>query len=134
MLPIGDLYKTEVFALARWMNEHFQALGFSEPPIPEASVLKPPSAELRPDQLDEDSLPPYDVLDRVLRLRIDEERSPESIVAMLGVEADLIKLIDGMHARSEFKRYQATIIPKLSPRSFGRGRRLPLASRWAPTS
>jgi NAD+ synthase (glutamine-hydrolysing) len=134
MMPIGDLYKTEVFALARWMNEHYARLGFEAPPIPEASITKPPSAELRPDQLDEDSLPPYDVLDAILRLRIDEECSPKTIAQTLGIEESLVQSIDSMHARSEFKRYQAALIPKLSPRTFGRGRQLPLASRWVASS
>lgn len=134
MMPIGDLYKTEVFELAEWMNEHFARLGFEAPPIPEASITKPPSAELRPDQLDEDSLPPYDVLDAILRLLIDEECSPATIAQRLGLEEALVRSIDVMHARSEFKRYQAPIIPKLSPRTFGRGRRLPLASRWVASS
>jgi NAD+ synthetase len=133
MMPLGDCYKTEVVSLGRWMMANHAGLGFSTEPIPEASLSKPPSAELRPDQLDEDSLPPYDVLDAVLRMRIDEERSPEAIQEALGVAADLVARIDRMHARSEFKRYQSTIIPKLSPRSFGRGRQLPLAARWTPT-
>jgi len=130
MMPLGDLYKTEVFQLARWMNREHERLGFAEPPIPDASIEKPPSAELRPDQCDQDSLPPYDVLDAILRLRIDEERAPETIEAELGVDRETIDLVQRLHHRSEFKRFQATIIPKIAPRTFGRGRTMPLASRW----
>ena len=130
MMPIGDLYKTEVFELSRWMNEHYADLGFSQPPIPVSSIEKPPSAELRPDQCDQDSLPEYDILDAVLRMRIDEERSPDEICSALNLERSLVDRIEGLHVRSEFKRYQAPIVPKLSPRAFGRGRRIPLACRW----
>ena len=130
--PIGDLYKTEVFELSRWMNASHRSLGFEKPPIPVASIEKPPSAELRPDQRDDESLPDYEVLDAYLRGRIDEARAPESLRAMLGVDADLVRRIERLLAISEFKRYQATIIPKLSPRTFGRGREMPVAARWNP--
>ena len=130
MMPLGDLYKTEVFELSRWMNEHYSELGFQLPPIPVSSIEKPPSAELRPDQCDQDSLPEYDILDAVLRMRIDEERSPDEICSALNLDRSLVDRIEGLHVRSEFKRYQAPIVPKLSPRAFGRGRRIPLAFRW----
>ena len=130
--PIGDLYKVEVFEMSRWINASHRSLGFETPPIPVASIEKPPSAELRPDQRDDESLPDYEVLDAYLRGRIDEARSPESLRAMLGVDADLIRRIERLLAVSEFKRYQATIIPKLSPRTFGRGREMPVAARWNP--
>jgi NAD+ synthetase len=130
LMPLGDLYKTEIFQLARWMNLEYERLGFLQPPIPQESIEKPPSAELRPDQCDQDSLPPYETLDAILRMRIDEERSPKAIEEALGVDRELIERVESMHARSEFKRFQATIIPKLAPRSFGRGRPMPLASRW----
>ena len=130
LMPLGDLYKIEVFQLARWMNQEYERLGFMKPPIPEASIEKPPSAELRPDQCDQDSLPPYETLDAILRMRIDEERSTEAIEKALGVDRELIERVESMLMRSEFKRFQATIIPKLAPRTFGRGRPMPLASRW----
>ncbi len=126
LAPIGDLWKTEVFELSRWMNARHAELGFKAPPIPISSIEKPPSAELRPDQRDDDSLPPYDVLDAYLRGRIDEERDPAEIVSAIGIDAADAKRLERLHAISEFKRYQATIIPKLSPRSFGRGRELPV--------
>ena len=123
LAPIGDLWKTEVFELARWMNDHHARLGFAAPPIPVSSIEKPPSAELRPDQRDEDSLPPYDLLDAYLRARIDEERCPEEIVAAIGIDPGEAARLERLHSITEFKRYQATIIPKLSPRAFGRGAR-----------
>ena len=130
--PIGDLYKVEVFELARWINDSHRSLGFETSPIPVASIEKPPSAELRPDQRDDESLPDYEVLDAYLRGRIDEARAPESLRETLGVDADLVRRIERLLAISEFKRYQATIIPKLSPRTFGRGREMPVAARWNP--
>ena len=130
--PIGDLYKVEVFELARWINDSHRRLGFETPPIPVASIEKPPSAELRPDQRDDESLPDYEVLDAYLRGRIDEARAPESLREALGVDADLVRRVERLLAISEFKRYQATIIPKLSPRTFGRGREMPVAARWNP--
>ena len=132
LAPIGDLYKIEVFALSRWMNANHRRLGFKAPPIPIASIEKPPSAELRPDQRDDDSLPPYDLLDAYLRGRIDDARSPEALIAEGGLDASIASRIEWLLATSEFKRHQATIIPKLSPRTFGRGREMPLVARWRP--
>ncbi|MAD78527.1 MAG: NAD+ synthase [Planctomycetaceae bacterium] len=132
LAPIGDLYKIEVFALSRWMNANHRRLGFKAPPIPIASIEKPPSAELRPDQRDDDSLPPYELLDAYLRGRIDDARSPEALIAEGGLDASIASRIEWLLATSEFKRHQATIIPKLSPRTFGRGREMPLVARWRP--
>ena len=131
--PIGDLYKTEVFELARWMNASHDELGFATPPIPVASIEKPPSAELRPDQRDDESLPDYETLDGYLRGRIDEGRSPDSLRSVLGVDETFVRRVERLLAISEFKRYQATIIPKLAPRTFGRGREMPVAARWNPS-
>jgi NAD+ synthase (glutamine-hydrolysing) len=128
--PIGDLYKTEVFELARWMNREHASIDFSRPPIPVSSIDKPPSAELRPDQRDDDSLPPYEVLDAYLQARIDAHQSPATIGRALGLEPGLVSRVEHLLAISEFKRYQAAIIPKLSPRTFGRGREMPVAARW----
>jgi NAD+ synthase len=128
--PIGDLYKTEVFELARWMNREHASIDFSRPPIPVSSIDKPPSAELRPDQRDDDSLPPYEVLDAYLQARIDAHQSPTTIGRALGLEPGLVSRVEHLLAISEFKRYQAAIIPKLSPRTFGRGREMPVAARW----
>lgn len=131
---IGDVLKTEVWALARWLNAHHERVGFKVPPIPVSSIEKPPSAELRPDQKDSDSLPPYEALDEIIRLRVERERSLATIAAASSLpEADVrrwLELID----RNEYKRHQAAIVLKVSPRTFGRGRPMPLALRWAPPS
>lgn len=126
LAPIGDLWKTEAFELARWMNEHHASIGFAAPPIPRSSIEKPPSAELRPDQRDDDSLPPYDLLDAYLRARVDEERAPDEIATQIDADDATVARLERLLAISEFKRYQATIIPKLAPRTFGRGREMPV--------
>ena len=132
LAPIGDVPKTDVFALARWMNHHHRAIGFPRPPVPEASIEKPPSAELRPDQTDLDSLPPYEILDAVVRGWVERAETVEAIAAdvdrPVGFVRELVDRID----RNEFKRKQAPPILKTSPRAFGRGRPMPLAGRWRP--
>ena len=130
LAPIADLYKVEVFEMARWMNQHHARLGFAAAPVPEESITKPPSAELRPDQRDEDSLPAYDQLDGYLRGRIDHQRSPASLLAEGHLSEAEIERVERLLAISEFKRHQATIVPKLSPRTFGRGREMPIVARW----
>ena len=131
---LGDLLKTDVFALSRWINEHHAELGFETAPIPVATIEKPPSAELRPDQLDEDSLPPYEDLDRIIALRIEEECSQETIVRRTGLDPALVSRFVSMFDRQEFKRHQAAVVLKISQRAFGRGRPMPIAGRWAPGS
>lgn len=128
---LGDLLKTDVFALSRWINDHFEALGFATAPIPVATIEKPPSAELRPDQLDEDSLPPYEDLDRIIALRIEEECSQATIVRRTGLDPELVARFVAMFDRQEFKRHQAAVVLKVSQRAFGRGRPMPIAGRWA---
>ena len=130
LAPIADLYKVEVFEMARWMNQHHERLGFAQPPVPEESITKPPSAELRPDQRDEDSLPAYDRLDAYLRARIDHGRSPASLLEEGHLSETEIERVERLLAISEFKRHQATIVPKLAPRTFGRGREMPIVARW----
>lgn len=130
--PLGDLVKTRVSSLARWMNASFDRAGFSCPPIPEASIAKPPSAELRPDQRDQDTLPAYDVLDDIVERLIDGEAAPEEIEDAVAARGRLpvaevrriIRAID----RAEYKRFQAAVIPKLTPRAFGRGRPWPVVA------
>ena len=131
---LGDVLKTDVFALSRWINEHHEALGFSTAPIPVATIEKPPSAELRPDQLDEDSLPPYEDLDRLIVLRIEEECSQATIVRRTGLDPDLVARFVALFDRQEFKRHQAAVVLKVSQRAFGRGRPMPIAGRWVPGS
>jgi NAD+ synthase (glutamine-hydrolysing) len=123
--PIGDLFKTEVFALCKRINARHAAEGMP-PPIPEAIITKPPSAELRPNQKDQDSLPPYEDLDAILKLYLFENLSKDEIAAR-GWDADLTASIIRTVARAEFKRRQAPPVLKVSPRAFGMGRRMPIA-------
>jgi NAD+ synthase (glutamine-hydrolysing) len=132
---IGDIYKTDVWSMSTWINENAAACGFAMPPIPDASITKAPSAELRPDQLDQDSLPPYDVLDSILRLHIDLDLGTDEIEESLDCEETLIAEIVKKVDQSQFKRDQAAVILKTSPRSFGRGRRMPIVMHrnWITT-
>lgn len=116
---IGDLLKTEVFALCRHINR-------DEVVIPLNTITKPPSAELRPDQKDVDSLPPYEVLDGILVLYLIENLGKEEIVER-GFDPELVSWILKLVGRSEFKRVQAAPVLKVSPRAFGTGRRMPIA-------
>ncbi|MDR0553369.1 MAG: NAD+ synthase [Treponema sp.] len=120
LAPIGDLFKTEVFALCRRINEKTGGI------IPEAILTKPPSAELRPNQKDQDSLPPYEELDEILKLYLFENLSKDEI-ALRGWDAALAEQIIKTVARAEFKRRQAPPVLKVSPRAFGMGRRMPIA-------
>ncbi|EPR44039.1 NAD+ synthetase [Desulfovibrio sp. X2] len=119
---ISDVPKTMVYALSRWINERFDA------PIPEAILTKAPSAELRPDQTDQDSLPPYDVLDAILRLHVEEGRGAAEIAAR-GFDADVVAQVMRLVQRAEFKRRQAPPGLKVTQRAFGTGWRMPLACR-----
>jgi NAD+ synthase (glutamine-hydrolysing) len=125
--PIGDLLKTEVYALARSMNARARAAGEVEP-IPEAIIEKAPSAELRPNQTDQDSLPPYELLDAILDLYIVQNLSAPEIVAK-GHDKALVERVIRLVARAEFKRRQAAPVIKVSPRAFGMGRRMPIARK-----
>ena len=122
--PIKDLYKTEVFALARWCN----TIG-GAPVIPPAVIARPPSAELRENQTDQDSLPPYDVLDAILLRHVDQEQSRDEIVAA-GFDAGVVDRVLHLVRISEWKRHQAAPGPKVSRRAFGRERRYPITSGW----
>ena len=132
---IGDIYKTDVWSMSTWINENATACGFATPPIPDASITKAPSAELRPDQLDQDSLPPYDVLDSILRLHVDLDLGTDEIEDKLDCEEALIAEVVNKVDQSQFKRDQAAVILKTSPRSFGRGRRMPIVMHrnWITT-
>lgn len=123
--PIGDLFKTEVFALCKRINERAVEAG-GKIIIPETIIAKPPSAELRPDQKDQDSLPPYETLDEILRLYLYQNLSADEIVKR-GWDGDLAARIIKTVARAEFKRRQAPPVLKVSPRAFGMGRRMPIA-------
>ena len=126
--PIKDIYKVDVWALARWRNEAARIAG-EKPPIPVRSIEKEPSAELRPDQKDSDSLPEYEVLDEVLRNYVDEDHGHNELIAM-GFDPALVKRVIAMVDKAEYKRRQYPPGPKLSKRAFGKDRRLPMTSHW----
>ncbi|MFB7917623.1 NAD+ synthase [Streptomyces sp. NPDC056061] len=126
--PIKDVYKTSIFRLAKWRNRAAEERG-QTPPIPEASITKPPSAELRPDQVDTDSLPDYDVLDRILELYVDCDRGLAEIVAA-GFDEALVAKTLRMVDTAEYKRRQYPPGTKISPKGFGKDRRLPITNRW----
>jgi NAD+ synthase (glutamine-hydrolysing) len=119
---IGDVYKTEVYALARYVNREREI-------IPEDTLTKPPSAELRPGQKDTDSLPPYEVLDPILRAYIEEYAAAEDIARLQGVDLALVHRVIRLVEMSEYKRQQAAPVLKVSKKSFGMGRRFPIAAR-----
>ncbi|GAB3315802.1 NAD+ synthase [Luteimonas notoginsengisoli] len=122
--PIKDLYKTEVFAVAKWRNAVAGA-----PVIPPAVIARPPSAELRENQLDQDSLPPYDVLDAILLRHVDQEQARDEIVAA-GFDATTVDRVLRLVRTSEWKRHQAAPGPKVSRRAFGRERRYPISNGY----
>lgn len=126
--PIKDVYKTSVFRLAKWRNRAAEERG-QTPPIPEASISKPPSAELRPGQVDTDSLPDYDVLDRILEMYVDRDQGLDAIVAA-GFDAALVAKTLRMVDTAEYKRRQYPPGTKISPKGFGKDRRLPITNRW----
>ncbi|MFD0384138.1 NAD(+) synthase [Streptomyces stramineus] len=130
--PIKDVYKTLIFRLARWRNDAAAERG-ETPPIPENSITKPPSAELRPGQVDTDSLPDYDVLDRILELYVDRDKGLAEIVAA-GFDAELVTRILRMVDTAEYKRRQYPPGTKISAKGFGKDRRLPVTSRWRETA
>ena len=127
--PIKDVPKTLVWELAKWRNEHAASRG-ETPPIPEASITKPPSAELRPDQTDQDTLPPYPLLDAILELYVTQRLGREDIVAA-GYDRTTVEFVAKLVDRAEWKRRQGAIGPKVSGIAFGRDRRLPITSRPA---
>lgn len=126
--PIKDVYKTAIFRLAKWRNRAAEERG-QTPPIPEASITKPPSAELRPGQVDTDSLPDYDVLDRILEMYVDRDQGLDAIVAT-GFDAALVAKTLRMVDTAEYKRRQYPPGTKISPKGFGKDRRLPITNRW----
>ncbi|HEX8928373.1 MAG TPA: NAD(+) synthase, partial [Actinomycetota bacterium] len=125
---IRDLPKTLVWKLARWRNADAEKRG-QTPPIPENTISKPPSAELRPGQLDTDSLPPYEVLDPILDRYIEDDASAEEIVAA-GFDPETVEKVLRMVDGAEYKRRQAPPGPKVTGRSFGKDRRLPITNRF----
>jgi NAD+ synthase len=127
---LKDAYKTTVFALSRWRNEHKPegALGPDGPVMPERVITKPPTAELRPGQKDEDSLPPYSVLDRILEDLVDKEMSVMEVANATGEEPVLVANIESLLLKAEYKRRQAPPGVKIGNRNFGRDRRYPISN------
>ncbi len=119
---IGDVYKTDVYALAEYMNKDGEV-------IPQHIITKPPSAELRPNQKDSDSLPDYDILDAILEQYIEHRRGPKEIIAM-GYEEKLVKRILRLVNINEFKRYQTAPALRVSSKAFGMGRRMPIVGKY----
>ena len=117
---IGDLVKTRVYAICRWLNREREI-------IPPAIIEKPPSAELRPGQKDTDSLPPYETLDPILEAYVERYETPEAIAEKNGFPLDLVQQVVRLVERSEYKRQQAAPVLKVTPKSFGMGRRFPIA-------
>ena len=120
---ISDLPKTKVYSLAKWINRKRQI-------IPESTIAKPPSAELRPDQVDQDSLPPYDVLDSILEAYVVDGQDTEAIIASGYDEATVQRIIRLINI-NEYKRRQAAPGIKITSKAFGVGRRIPVAKRFS---
>jgi len=119
---IGDVYKTDVYAVAEYINKDKEL-------IPRHIITKPPSAELRPNQKDSDSLPDYDILDKILELYIEGQQGPQEIIA-LGYDAALVKRILRLVNINEFKRYQTSPALRVSGKAFGMGRRMPIVGKY----
>jgi len=119
---LGDVYKTMVFELAHYINRHREL-------IPLNSITKPPSAELRPDQRDSDSLPDYEILDEILFQYIEERKGPNELVAA-GFDKTVVNRILKMVNTTEFKRQQTPPILRISPKAFGMGRLMPIVAKY----
>jgi NAD+ synthase (glutamine-hydrolysing) len=126
--PIKDVPKTIVYEMGAWRNAH----GPGKPPIPERIMIKPPTAELRPNQLDTDSLPPYEILDPIIEAYVEEDADVDAIVAR-GFDRPTVERVARMIDRAEYKRRQAAPGVKITPKAFGRDRRLPITNRYGPT-
>ena len=131
--PIKDVWKTEIFKLCEWRNTALPrgVLGPEGEVIPRRIITRPPSAELRPDQQDTDSLPPYDILDAIL-IALTEEMADTDTIVSRGYDRETVERVSAMLFRTEYKRFQAAPGPKVTPRAFGRDRRLPLTSGFKP--
>ncbi|MCG8307023.1 MAG: NAD+ synthase [Cytophagales bacterium] len=119
---LGDVYKTDVFALAKYINREKEI-------IPQNSIVKPPSAELRPDQKDTDSLPDYAILDEILFQYIEKRKGPKDLILM-GFEESLVKRILKLVNTNEYKRYQTSPVLRVSQKAFGMGRRMPIVAKY----
>jgi len=127
---LSDVSKQWVYRLSRWMNANAAACGFASPPIPQRSIDKPPSAELAPNQTDQDSLPPYEVLDQIIERSVEQRHSPARIVRETGFDEATVRRIVRLIDLAEYKRKQAAVGLKVTTVAFGSGRRVPIAQRW----
>lgn len=127
---ISDVPKTMVYRVCRYLNEHHAELGFRVPPIPEATLTKPPSAELAPGQLDTDSLPPYEVLDEIVERHVEHRQSSARITAETGFDPAVVTRVCRLIDLNEYKRRQLAVGLKITHVAFGPGRRMPIAQRW----
>ncbi len=126
--PLGDVWKTEVYELAKAINDEAKSSGLN-PPINDSTMTKPPSAELAPNQTDQDSLPPYEVLDSILQLHMEEGLDSDAISGFTGLNISLIRDLLQRFANNEHKRWQMSPSPRVSKRAFGQGWRQPLAAK-----
>ncbi len=133
--PIKDLYKTRVFETCRWRNANHRdwMMGHAGEVIPPQIISKPPSAELRPNQKDQDSLPPYEVLDAILEGLVEKDLARKDLVAQ-GFDPEVVKQVEKLLYGSEWKRYQAAPGPRISTKAFWLDRRYPLVNRWRDES
>src|SRR5690606_25415439 len=121
---LSDVPKTRVYQLARWLNADFAAAGFAQPPIPDSTITKPPSAELAAGQLDQDSLPPYDTLDTIIERHVELRHSARRITVETGIDAETVGRITRLIALNEYKRKQLATGLKVTTHAFGSGRRM----------
>ena len=126
---ISDVPKTMVYALSRWINSDKSKIGRGREIIPARTIEKPPTAELKPDQTDQDTLPPYDVLDEILRLYVEENMSGPDIIAH-GFDENIVRWVQRKVDINEYKREQAAPGIKVTSRAFGVGRRMPIAQKY----
>ncbi|HYE63337.1 MAG TPA: NAD+ synthase [Phycisphaerales bacterium] len=127
---LSDVTKQLVYRLSRWINANHLKCGFQEPPIPERTITKVPSAELRPNQTDQDSLPPYDILDAIIERHVERHQSADTIIKETGYDEPTVRRVLRLIALAEYKRKQAAIGLKVTTVAFGPGRRFPIAQRW----
>lgn len=123
--PIKDIYKTQVYKIAKWYNDVYKEKEI----IPNNIFVKPPSAELRPNQTDQDTLPPYEILDEILKLYIENESSVEEIIEK-GFDSEIVKFVAKLVDKNEYKRRQGVIGVKVTERSFGKDRRMPITNKY----
>ncbi len=126
---LGDVPKTLVYEICRELNANHARYGFAHVPIPERTITKPPSAELAPDQVDQDSLPPYEVLDEIVRRSVEERQSAERIIEETGFDGEVVRKMIRLIAINEYKRKQTPVTLKVTGVAFGPGRRMPIARK-----